>query len=150
VIVEPDHRSVRRVVVGVDGSAASLRALQFAADLAEDLRAAELVVVYVRHISGFWMPEHVAEDEFADVLDAAEATVKEAASQALADRVMPWHLDVREGEPAHVLCDIAHEAAARSVIVVGRSGWSTFRELMLGSVSNRLVHRPDCTVLLAQ
>ena len=48
-----------------------------------------------------------------------------------------------------MLRDIAHETDA-SFVVVGRRGWSTVEELMLGSVSNRLVHRSDVRVLLVR
>jgi nucleotide-binding universal stress UspA family protein len=139
---------MRSIVVGVDGSEASVRALEFAAQLASDVGDAELVVTYARHISSLWLPDNVADDEFADVLDQTEWLVRDAAAKALKDRPTLWRLEVAEGEPSSVLRDTAGVCGSSSIIVVGRSGWSTARELLLGSVSNRLAHHGDYPVLL--
>jgi nucleotide-binding universal stress UspA family protein len=137
---------MRTIVVGVDGSEPRLRALHFAADLADDLDDADLVVVFARHIY-LALPDHAAEDMYADVLDRAEEAVRDGAGRALDHRDLRWKVVSREGEPASVLCAMAHELGA-SFVVAGRRGWSTAGELLLGSVSNRLVHRSDCPVLL--
>ncbi len=94
-----------------------------------------------------WAPAHVPEAEFSDLLDEAERFVRETAGRVLDKRDVRWSIESREGEPSQVLRDIAHESNARFV-VIGRSGWSTVQELLLGSVSNRLVHRADVNVLL--
>jgi nucleotide-binding universal stress UspA family protein len=93
------------------------------------------------------MPDHAAEDMYADVLDHAEQTVQALVEQALGRRDLRWKFVSREGEPSHVLGAVAEEVGA-SFVVVGRRGWSTVTELLLGSVSHRLVHRSDCPVLL--
>ena len=138
---------MRTIIVGVDGSDASVRALQYAASLAADLADAELVVAHARYVPYLWAPEHVAEDEFSDLLDRAEQYVRETVQRELAGSGIRWTVEKREGEPSQVLRDLAHELDA-SLVVVGRRGWSTVQELLLGSVSNRLVHRSDVRVLL--
>jgi nucleotide-binding universal stress UspA family protein len=145
----PKRTPVRTIVVGVDGSEPSIRALTFAASLVEDLPDAQLVIAHARYVSHLWAPEHLPEAEFADLLDEAERFVRETAERKLEGRDLRWSIERREGEPAHVLRDIAHETDA-SFVVVGRRGWSTVQELMLGSVSNRLVHRSDVRVLLVR
>jgi nucleotide-binding universal stress UspA family protein len=137
---------MRTIVVGVDGSPPSLRALHFAADLAGDLHDAEVVVVFARHVNLF-MPPHVAEDMYADVLDRAEAMTEEEAGRALEGKDLRWKFLSRDGEPSHVLSAVADELGA-SFIVVGRHGWSTAHELFVGSVSHRLVHQAACPVVV--
>ena len=141
---------MRTVVVGVDGSEPSLRALRFAAILVADLSDAELVVGYARYLPYLWAPEHVVEDEFGDLLDEQDKYVGEKVEREL-DRagVVRWRIERREGEPSQVLRDMAREADA-SFLVVGRRGWSVVEELLLGSVSNRLVHRAEVPVLLVR
>ena len=68
---------MRTIVVGVDGSDASIRALRFAAGLVGDLAEAKMIVAHARHLPGLWGPEHVAEKEFSDVLDRTEQRVRE-------------------------------------------------------------------------
>jgi len=140
--------SVRTVVVGVDGSAESERALRFAARLTQDLSDAELVVVFARYVPAFWLPDHVAEDEFGDLLDASAKLVDEMAVAELSAEDFPWRVLTREGEPSRVLCDVAVEHGSDTIVVVGRRSWSTVHDMLLGSVSNRLVHRGECSVLL--
>jgi nucleotide-binding universal stress UspA family protein len=137
---------MRTIVVGVDGSEPSLRALRFAADLAADLDDAELVVVFARYIY-LSMPEQAAEDMYGDVLAHAERLVRQEADKILDERGVRWKFLSRFGEPAAVLCAMAEELGA-SFVIAGRRGWSTTSEILLGSVSNRLVHRAHCPVLL--
>ena len=140
---------MRNIVVGVDGSDASMRALLFAASLAEDLPEAQLVVAHARYIPFLWSTEHVAEAEFSDLLDDAEQHVRETVQGELGGRDLNWFVEVREGEPAQALREIARDLDA-SFLVVGRRGWSIAEELLLCSVSNRLVHRAEAPVLLVR
>jgi nucleotide-binding universal stress UspA family protein len=135
--------------VGVDGSEPGYDALEYAAHLVEELRDAELVVVHVRYVPYLWMPDHAAEDEFADLLDGLEQQVRDRTQFALANRGVAWRFELREGEPAHELLAVAH-AGLDPTIVVGRRGRATVGELLLGSVSNRVVHQADCPVLLVR
>jgi nucleotide-binding universal stress UspA family protein len=140
---------MRMIVVGVDGSEPSKRALLLAASLAEDLSDAQLVVGHARYVPYLWSPKHVAEAEFSDLLDAAEQDVRDTVQRELSDRDLQWTIECREGEPSQVLREVARDVDA-SFIVVGRRGWSIAEELLLGSVSNRLVHRAEVPVLLVR
>ena len=140
---------MRNIVVGVDGSEPSVRALLFGASLAEDLPEAQLVVGHARYVPYLWSPKHVAEAEFSDLLDEAEQYVRNAAQGELDSRDLEWTIDVREGEPSQVLREIARDVDA-SLLVVGRRGWSIAEELLLGSVSNRLAHRAEVPLLLVR
>jgi nucleotide-binding universal stress UspA family protein len=137
---------VNTIVVGIDGSETSIRALIFAADLAERVRNPQLIVVHARWLSQLWMPP-TGQDEFSVLLDRVEEMSRDAADDVMAHRSIEWKFVTRAGEPSEVLHDLADETDAM-FIVVGRRGWSTFRELVMGSVSNRLVHRQHDNVLL--
>ena len=126
---------MRVIVVGVDGSGqgrACSRALLLAVSLVEDLSDAQLVVAHARYVPFLWSPKHVAEAEFSDLLDGAEEYVREMAQGELGGRDLEWMIEVREGEPAQVLREIARDFDA-SFLVVGRRGWSVAEELLLGS-----------------
>jgi nucleotide-binding universal stress UspA family protein len=137
---------MRTIVVGVDGSPPSLHALRFAADLAGDLTDPEVVVVFARYVYLF-MPPNAAEDMYADVLDRAEQMIEDEATKALHDHDVRWKFLARVGEPSHALRAVADELDA-SFIVVGRRGWNTAHELVVGSVSHRLVHHAGRPVLV--
>lgn len=51
------------------------------------------------------------------------------------------------GHPGKVICKAAHQWDA-DLIVLGSRGRSGLTELMMGSVSNEVMHRAPCTVLV--
>jgi nucleotide-binding universal stress UspA family protein len=131
-----------RVVVGIDGSEASLRALRWAAEEAE-ARGADLEVVHVWERPERYTPMPVGaypvDPEARKVLDRG---VSEA--RALAPRV-----EVRgrleEGGAGTVLVD---EARGADLLVVGSRGLGGVRSLFLGSVSQHVAHRASCPVVI--
>lgn len=53
------------------------------------------------------------------------------------------------GEPGVTICDVARTWSA-DLIIVGRRGHSGVRQLILGSVSNYVLHHAPCSVLVVQ
>lgn len=53
------------------------------------------------------------------------------------------------GEPCRIICDMARNWQA-DLIVIGRRGRRGISELVLGSVSNYVVHHAPCSVLTVQ
>jgi nucleotide-binding universal stress UspA family protein len=57
--------------------------------------------------------------------------------------------DCRFGEPGHRICQRASSWNA-DLIIVGRRGRQGLSEMLLGSVSNYVVHHANCCVLVVQ
>lgn len=57
--------------------------------------------------------------------------------------------DCRFGQPGHTICKRGHSWDA-DLIMVGRRGRQGFSEMLLGSVSNYVVHHANCSVLVVQ
>ncbi|HEY9810099.1 MAG TPA: universal stress protein [Halomicronema sp.] len=53
------------------------------------------------------------------------------------------------GETSASICDMAHSWGA-DLIVVGRRGLRGISEILMGSVSNQVVHNAGCAVLIVQ
>ena len=53
------------------------------------------------------------------------------------------------GHPSSTICEFARSCRA-DVIAIGRRGHTGFKEMLLGSVSNYVVHHAPCSVLLVQ
>jgi nucleotide-binding universal stress UspA family protein len=135
-----------RIVVGVDGSDESQRALAFALEEAK-LRGAELDVVHAWHYppvagSGFAPP--VDEAVYKTVADAAQELVDDAVEVARAAGVEARGAAV-EGPPAETLVEVADGA---DILVVGSRGRGGFTGLLLGSVSQQCAHHARCTVAI--
>lgn len=53
------------------------------------------------------------------------------------------------GQPSSTICEFARSCHA-DVIVIGRRGYSGLQEIVLGSVSNHVIHHAPCSILLVQ
>jgi nucleotide-binding universal stress UspA family protein len=133
------------IVVGVDGSEASLRAVDVAGALVRDLPDARLVAVF-SSFTPYHFPE-TAEGDDTYGIEVRARDINDAIKMRLDGTNTPWLFERHDGEPAKELNQAATTLGAR-MVVVGRSGVGSMREVMVGSVSNRLIHHVDCPVLL--
>ncbi len=133
------------VVVGVNGSDHSLRALRWAADYAADA-GLRLVVVWAWQIAivgGPFYPVAVDFESAAkDAVDALARTVTEAGIEGVDVEQLPV-----EGQPAAQLLGAADNAHA-SLIVVGARGATGIAGALLGSVSDQVVHHAKVPVVV--
>jgi nucleotide-binding universal stress UspA family protein len=140
----------KRVVVGVDGSAASHSALRFAAEEAA-LRKAVLHVVhawtppYVGYGSSIWSPAVWGWDE----LEAqARSTVHDSLRRVLADAAgVAVEESLVEGSAGAALLTAATGA---DLLVVGSRGRGGWKGLLLGSVSMHCITHAPCPVAVAR
>lgn len=58
-------------------------------------------------------------------------------------------VDCRAGEPCILICELARSWGA-DLIMIGRRGHQGLAEVVLGSVSNYVVHHSPCSVLVIQ
>ena len=128
-----------RIIVGVDGSSSSRRALDWAIDLARDLKA-ELLAVHAAEIAPaamFLAEKPGSEPEYEAARRRLEQTVREDWCRSLLDAGVPFEILVEDGGPALVLMAAADRAVART-IVVGPRGAGGSPGLPLGSVGLQL------------
>ena len=146
VIVLPrDHAAAHgvrsRVIVGVDGSEPSRRALAFAFDQARFADTDLVAVSAWQPLVAFAAATGPIPPELFD-----DATAAEAARQALDDELMDLRLvrpDVRVHTRvvrAHPVVALLEEATPADLIVVGSRGRGGFRGLLVGSVSHSVLH----------
>ncbi|MEV0189611.1 universal stress protein [Kitasatospora purpeofusca] len=139
VVPGPEHvtQAPPYVVVGVDGSAASVAAVGFALDLASR-RQAELLAVLVRRRAPSGRDPLAVEAEGRQRLVAATA-----GPHTLHPEVRLSH-EVLHGHPVEELARVSEHALA---VVVGRRGGGGFTGMRLGSVPHGLLHRAHCPVV---
>ena len=131
------------VIWATDGSDAAERALPFAKTLASS-PGAKLVVAHVRELLGGragGYPVRVDEDEFVSELTHKVDRLRADGLDASL-RVVPSF----DPNAAHALADLALEVGG-NVIVVGTRGRGVVAGLLLGSVTQRLLHLAHCPVL---
>ena len=152
-LIAPIEKRLRKILLAVDGSPASLEAANQLGGLV-DAEGADISIIHARK------PEPLAESELMDaetkrrreierrleaerILAAANAPL---ARQGLVSR----HQMVVEGDdPADEILKRADEIGAE-LIAMGSHGRSGFLEFFLGSVSRKVLDRARCPVLVVR
>ncbi len=133
-----------KIVVSLDGSEQSMAGLRYAQQLAAD-QSAHIEVVHVREVlvgrAVGGQPANLQETEIVKQI--------ETAVHGLSDAGFDVHLQVVStvhGGPARIIADVASGLRA-DVIVIGTRGHGAAAGLLLGSVTQRLLHLSPCPVL---
>jgi nucleotide-binding universal stress UspA family protein len=136
------------IVVGVDGSAHSQRALEWAIKEAA-LRHTSLTVLTVHQaVAGFWGGA-LSFPQDATLTDKAAEAAKAETDKTLAalPDYHPESITVRaiHGLPAEELINASADA---DMIVLGSRGSGGFARMLMGSVASHVVHYADCPVVM--
>lgn len=133
----------KTIELALDGSESSRAAIPLAAELAQRDGAKVVVVHVVEYLVGkAGGPAHLDEDEL-------QATIRKQAEE-LSAKGVETEVVVRGtmlGGPAHVIAEVADEVGA-DLIVTGTRGHSPVKGLVLGSVTERLLHLAHRPVLV--
>ena len=133
---------MKDILVAIDGSKPSLRALEHAAKLAKAIGAALTLLVVRQFVVGrrdvfeVWSNEEVQ-----NILERAKEVVATAGSPALT---------IVEEESRDVAFTIVDVAVKKGVdmIVMGASGMGTLKAFVIGSVSAEVLRKAACPVTI--
>jgi nucleotide-binding universal stress UspA family protein len=135
----------KKVIWATDGSEAADRALPLARSLAAESDGS-LLVVYCEEFTlpgkgGGSVPVHANEEEL-------QAKIARQVAEASGNGVKATLESTRSrvGGAAHVIAEIAEREQA-DLVVVGTRGHTALAGLLLGSVTQRLLHISPCPVL---
>ena len=130
------------IVVGYDGSASGKRSLNYAKNLAKLIGDCHLALVFVIEWSPyqFHTPQELEERHMRreKELEQARERVLEPAVKELEAEGFKVSAEVRHGDGAALLDEIANKLEANQ-IVIGRTGQRGIRERLFGGLSGNLV-----------
>jgi nucleotide-binding universal stress UspA family protein len=135
----------RKIVVGVDGSPASMQALRYAIAEAR-YRGTSVEIVHGWHVPYYGDFTGVMPYPGEELASAAERIVQDALAsvETEAHDVVVTGRTV-ESPPAYALTEAGKDA---ELIVVGRRGHGGFLGLLLGSVAQQVANHATCPVVL--
>ncbi len=139
-----------KILTPVDGSPASLRAVDFALEMLARNPGGSLVLLNVQNV-GSIDPIGVAAmappDWFQDVASrASDEALKGALSKCKATNIA-FKPMVRTGQVAKTISEVAHEEGVGQ-IVMGTRGLGGIQGLLLGSVATQVIHLAEVPVTL--
>ena len=141
---------IKRILVLVDGSDNSKRALEYAAYMAQVSKASvDLLnvvnlgaeIASLTPVTSGYVPDQVAKD----LEEAGAMILKEASIGFAVGTRVKAHLEI--GVPTDVALEFCEENKI-DLIVMGSRGLGFFKGLVLGSVSSYLVEHATCPVLV--
>lgn len=146
----------RKVLIAVDGSGHSKRAIAYGAQIAAQNEAEVVLFHVMRHLGSDRVPpdleelehiEHVRLTEADMLRSLAEAVINDAQDLAGKRGVAKVQAVIQDGDPATRILEYskAHEV---DLIVIGRRGLGGLAGLLLGSVSQKVSHAAPCACLL--
>jgi nucleotide-binding universal stress UspA family protein len=147
------RRGLGRIVLGVDGSLDSLRAAAFVGSLPLDAGLRLTMVGAVVPPPGLPAPELASAPLFLDEALArwqaeVERAIDNAGASFTADMVK-IERRVPIGQAGEEIVSAA-KAVGADLIVVGARGHGAFKRLLLGSVSEYVLHHAGCPVLIVR
>ncbi|HEV2193029.1 MAG TPA: universal stress protein [Nitrosopumilaceae archaeon] len=135
-----------RILVAIDGSESAKKAFEESIYLAQKCNS-KLDVVHVVQceLGGDSATTFELIDEFKT---NAEKMLDRYKIQAAKNNVL-IEIMVTQGDPAQVIIDLA-KTKRYDLIIMGTRGRSTFQELLIGSVSQKVMHHASCPVMVVR
>ena len=141
-----------KILVGLDGSVYSLKALDIAIDLAKKYQG-QLVLVHVvmRQIYAINPPEAgiLAGTAIVRELEAEGKAILVKGEETVKAHGISAESRLRHGVPAEELLRAAADEKA-GLIVLGSRGLSQVKAFLLGSVSDKVSHHAKCPTLIVR
>lgn len=135
-----------RLLVAVDGSPGSIKALHKATEMVKDCISYDLVLVHVLELREF--PALISEADNGRQEQNSMAILDEMLDIVKAEEVEGRTVLLR-GHPVHALLEYA-ETFQPSMILVGSRGMGTARSVLIGSVSSSLNRKAKFPVLVVR
>lgn len=152
----------QKILVAVDGSEYSKRAVNYAVELAKKFQGsitlihvysvAVPVVTSMDTMSGPSITPPVSSEMAAKITEQAENRGKrilDEAEELVKSRGVSVEKVLVEGDAVREITALAQEKKA-DLIVAGHRGLSRLKEMLLGSVSEGLSHKATCPVLIVK
>ncbi len=147
--------TMKKVLLASDGSDNSLRAARVLGDFLGAMPTAEVTILYVAHVPrDLQMTDADGHKVLPEIpLDVmmrrAAEPVLAATASALGLPAEQVRSEVQVGEPAEEIVDLAR-MEQYDLVVVGSRGLAPVKEILLGSVSQRVLHTSPCPVLVVR
>ncbi len=142
------ERFIKKILVPIDGSESSKKALEMAIVMARASNA-ELTILEVIEEFGPLPGYYDAAPPGADRIKWISEQRFEKIHPMLDEENVKWNRRVEEGYAADRIVEIASDEKF-DMIVIGSRGLSGLGRFLMGSVSDRVVHHAHCSVTVVK
>ena len=136
-----------RILVPVDGSDNSYRALDAALLLSEKLGAEVTAIHVIEDIPVSYVVSEKLLREIVDAYKRENQLILSNCSEIATKKGLVINTKILQGNPGSTILDYC-EKEKYDIIIMGSRGMGKFKELVLGSVSNKVLHHSSCPVMI--
>ena len=139
----------RKILVPVDGSPASLRAVDFAINMVGQDPGTSLVLLHVQDMPAISLAEASAMPHERPDTPASQASAQalKHATEKAEEAGVPFKTLVNAGKTAEIIAQVAREEDVKH-IVMGTRGLGGVQGLLLGSVTTKVIHLAEVPITL--
>jgi nucleotide-binding universal stress UspA family protein len=138
-----------RILVPLDGSDNALRAVRYAASLAQELSDARLELLNVQERLPPKVHAALSEKEIARWQSGYSDLVMQPARQILDAVQVPYQVGARVGSPANEIAQHVQDTQC-DAIFMGTRGLGALANLVIGSVATKVIHLVQVPVTLVK
>ena len=136
-----------RILVPVDGSDNSHRALDAALFLSEKLGAKVTAIHVMEDVPVLHIESEKLLRELLNAYKKENQLILSKCSEIATEKGLMIETKLFQGNPSSAILDFC-EKEKHDTIVMGSRGMGKFKELVLGSVSSKVLHHSSCPVML--
>lgn len=140
---------MKHIVVPVDGSVAANRAAQFATQLAQGDTQVTLLFVYDAPSAAMLGLGALSDEQIRDMKASVAQGSFSSATAVMSPSPAKLRTAVELGHPGKEIVSYA-KAHRTDLIVMGSRGQSLVQEVLMGSVSDYVVHHAHCPVTIVR
>ena len=137
----------KNILVAVDGSDNSYRALDAALLFSEKLSSNITAVHVMEQVPITHIGSEKLLSEFLEAYKKENQDILSKCSEIATQKGLTIKTLLLQGNPASVILDYSKQEKF-DLLIMGSRGMGKFKELILGSVSSKIVHHSPCAVLL--
>jgi len=138
-----------KVLVPVDGSENSLRALDHAIYLAKKTGANITAMNVIENPPTVYVESQKLLNDLLANFRAESARILDKCKQIAEKNDVKIETIIGEGDAASSIVGYA-EKGGFDTIIIGRRGLGRFKEMVLGSISNKVLHHAKCSVMIVR
>jgi nucleotide-binding universal stress UspA family protein len=143
------HSKISRIMVAIDGSEHSLKAAEYALEVAKSFNA-QLFAVTVTSVPQSYQMKHEEVLEESKEMSDSRAWLEQFSHKAKEDNIELKTELISSHRPVdYVILEYAEEKGI-DLIVVGTRGRSGFKRLLLGSIASSVVTYAHCPVMVVK
>jgi nucleotide-binding universal stress UspA family protein len=147
-------KSMKKVLVAVDGSGNSLRALEFALEMKKMCADLQITALYVGpSLSGLFpeagMSTLLRQKDLDKEIEERAQKISEKVDEVAAPYGFEVEKAIARGDAGAAICKLAEEQNY-DLVVVGTRGYGEIKNILVGSVSHKVIHLCPCPVVVVK